>query len=61
MDIKNRRAQLSQQIKAKGLALGFDMVGISKATFLEEEANDLEYWLNQGLHGKMSYMENYFD
>ncbi|MEL6675120.1 MAG: tRNA epoxyqueuosine(34) reductase QueG [Bacteroidota bacterium] len=53
--------QLSQQIKSEGLRQGFDMVGISQAEFLEEEAFDLEKWLNQGLHGKMSYMENHFD
>lgn len=35
--------------------------GISKATFLEEEAPRLEAWLRQGKQGKMSYMENHFD
>ncbi|MEL7063522.1 MAG: tRNA epoxyqueuosine(34) reductase QueG [Bacteroidota bacterium] len=55
------RSIWTRKIKEKGAALGFDLVGISKATFLEEEAKDLENWLNQGLHGKMSYMENYFD
>jgi len=35
--------------------------GISKAGFLEEEAPRLEKWLNQNMHGEMSYMENYFD
>ncbi|MEL6135489.1 MAG: tRNA epoxyqueuosine(34) reductase QueG, partial [Bacteroidota bacterium] len=54
-------SRLTKQIKSKGADLGFDMVGISEATFLEEEARDLEKWLHQGLHGKMSYMENYFD
>ena len=35
--------------------------GISKAQFLEEEAPRLEKWLNQHMHGEMSYMENHFD
>jgi epoxyqueuosine reductase len=41
--------------------LGFDFCGISKADFLEEEAPRLEQWLKNGMHGKMHYMENYFD
>lgn len=28
---------------------------------LTEDAKRLEDWLNKGLHGKMQYMENYFD
>jgi len=35
--------------------------GISKADFLEEEAQRLEDWLNRDYHGKMSYMANHFD
>ncbi|MEO0471351.1 MAG: tRNA epoxyqueuosine(34) reductase QueG [Bacteroidota bacterium] len=54
-------SELSQRIKLAGQALGFDLVGISEAAFLEEEAKDLEQWLQEGRHGKMSYMENYFD
>ncbi|MEL6255647.1 MAG: tRNA epoxyqueuosine(34) reductase QueG, partial [Bacteroidota bacterium] len=49
------------QIKKFGEELGFDMVGISKAEFLEEEASDLEKWLKGNMNGKMQYMENYFD
>ncbi|MEL6653669.1 MAG: tRNA epoxyqueuosine(34) reductase QueG [Bacteroidota bacterium] len=52
---------LSEQIKAEGMKLGFDMVGISKAEPLEQEARELEQWLKEGLHGSMQYMENYFD
>jgi epoxyqueuosine reductase len=48
-------------IKAEAKRLGFDYVGISKAEFLEEEAPRLESWLNQNMHGQMSYMQNYFD
>jgi epoxyqueuosine reductase len=43
------------------MRLGFDFCGISKADFLEEEAPRLEKWLLQNQHGKMAYMQNYFD
>ena len=48
-------------IKAEAKRLGFDYVGISKADFLEEEAPRLENWLNNNMHGQMSYMQNHFD
>jgi len=52
---------LSRHIKAKGHELGFDLLGISKAERLEQEAHELEAWLKRGLHGRMQYMENHFD
>ena len=48
-------------IKREAQRLGFDFCGISKAEFLEDEAPHLERWLQQGMNGKMQYMENYFD
>ena len=48
-------------IKQESKRLGFDFCGFSKAEFLEEEAPRLEKWLKEEKHGKMSYMENYFD
>lgn len=51
----------SQLIKAEAARLGFSYCGISKAEFLEEEAPRLEKWLKENRHGKMQYMENYFD
>ena len=48
-------------IKSKALELGFSYCGISKATFLDNEAKRLEEWLKRGYQGKMSYMENHFD
>lgn len=51
----------SNIVKQTAKQLGFDFCGISKATFLEEEAPHLEKWLQQGMNGKMQYMENYFD
>ncbi|MEM1323024.1 MAG: tRNA epoxyqueuosine(34) reductase QueG [Bacteroidota bacterium] len=52
---------LSRQIKAEAYRMGFDFVGIAKAEMMDEEARRLEQWLNRGMHGKMKYMENYFD
>ena len=43
------------------MRLGFSHVGISEAGFLELEAPRLEQWLTSNRHGKMSYMERYFD
>ncbi len=48
-------------IKQEAQRLGFLSCGISKAGFLEEEAPRLERWLNNNMHGQMSYMENHFD
>jgi epoxyqueuosine reductase len=48
-------------IKNAAAALGFDFCGIAKAQVLTEDARRLEAWLYKGLHGKMQYMENYFD
>ncbi len=56
-----QKTEYSKSIKQKATELGFSAVGIAKAVFLEEEAPRLEKWLNQGRHGKMSYMENHFD
>lgn len=51
----------SKFIKDEARRLGFMFCGIAKAEFLEDEAPRLEEWLQKGYHGKMSYMENYFD
>ena len=48
-------------IKATAQKLGFSFCGISRAEFLHEEAPRLEEWLKRGYHGKMGYMENFFD
>ncbi len=51
----------AEQIKKQAYQQGFWFVGIAKAQRLEEEAQRLETWLNQGYHGKMDYMANHFD
>jgi epoxyqueuosine reductase len=53
--------QYTNIIKSKAASLGFSFCGISKAEFLKDDAPKLEQWLAKGFHGKMSYLENYFD
>jgi epoxyqueuosine reductase len=48
-------------IKQKAAELGFSFCGISKATFLEEDALRLENWLKDERNGQMQYMANHFD
>ncbi len=48
-------------IKESAKKLGFDFCGIAKAEKLNDDARRLEQWLNNGLHGRMQYMEKYFD
>lgn len=53
--------QHTQLVKRLALQNAFDYCGIAKAQPLDEDAHRLEKWLQQGRHGKMKYMENYFD
>ncbi len=55
------KSKYTQFIKSEAKRLGFLSCGISKAGFLEAEAPRLETWLNNQMHGQMSYMENHFD
>ncbi len=48
-------------IRKTASRLGFEHCGIAKAVKLDEDAVRLEKWLQKGMHGKMQYMENYFD
>ncbi|WP_205513436.1 tRNA epoxyqueuosine(34) reductase QueG [Longitalea arenae] len=57
----NHKLKHTEQIKSFVRELGFDFCGIARAQRLEEDARRLEQWLQQGLHGNMQYMENYFD
>jgi epoxyqueuosine reductase len=52
---------ITQYIKERAYAEGFAYIGISKAEKMEPESKRLTKWLEQGMHGKMSYMENHFD
>jgi epoxyqueuosine reductase len=53
--------QHTQLVKQLALRNRFDYCGIAKAQPLNEDARRLEKWLQQGMHGSMKYMENYFD
>ncbi len=57
----NSTDRYTRLIKDEARRLGFDFCGISKAELLNEDARRLEVWLKQGMHGKMQYMENWFD
>ncbi len=57
----NGKYRNTEIIKNEAKRLGFLSCGISRATFLEEEAPRLEKWLNNNMHGEMGYMENHFD
>ncbi|MCC7331019.1 MAG: tRNA epoxyqueuosine(34) reductase QueG [Flavobacteriales bacterium] len=59
--MNSAKSILTQKIKTKAQQMGFSFCGISKAEFLEDEAPRLEDWLKNNRHGKMQYMENYFD
>lgn len=59
--MKNTIVQNTHLVKALSKELGFSYCGISKAGFLEKEANRLEEWLKRGYQGKMGYLENHFD
>ncbi len=52
------KQSLSDSIKQKSKELGFSDCGISEAVFLEEDAQRVEKWLNEGHHGNMKYLEN---
>jgi len=56
--LKNNHTNL---IKQWTRDLGFDHCGIARAEVLDDDARRLESWLNKGMNGSMSYMENYFD
>lgn len=57
----NSKETYSKFIKEEAKRLGFISCGISKASFLEQEAPRLEKWLNNNHNGQMTYMENHFD
>ena len=58
MDLK---ASNTAKIKQKALELGFSVIGISKADFLNKESKQLKNWLDNGFYGEMKYMENHLE
>ncbi len=55
------KATYTQLIRTEALRLGFEYIGFSRAEKLNEEAKNLEKWLNNNYHGQMSYMNNHFE
>ena len=55
MDNKLNKLELAEQIKAWGLALGFQQLGISDI-HLDAAEHRLTEWLDAGFHGEMDYM-----
>ncbi|HVZ26432.1 MAG TPA: tRNA epoxyqueuosine(34) reductase QueG [Sediminibacterium sp.] len=53
--------QQTSFLKQVAAQLGFSYCGIAKAVPLDDDARRLESWLKAGMHGKMQYMERYFD
>ena len=48
-------------IKEKARELGFLDCGITRAEYLDEDADRLRSWLDGGYQGEMHYMENHFE
>lgn len=53
--------ELKKYIIDRAETLGFADVAFARAERMDEESRRLEEWLNNGRHGKMDYMENYFE
>ena len=48
-------------IKQTALSLGFDVCGIAKAQHLKEDADFLQFWLQEGNNADMHYLERNFE
>ena len=57
----NSLQQHTQFVKKTAARLGFEYCGIAMAMRLDDHAARLEKWLEKGMHGTMSYMENHFE
>ena len=55
--VEDQNSLLSQKIKERARAEGFDHVGIVAADVLEPEREHLQEWLRRGYHGEMRWME----
>lgn len=51
----------TQRVREEANRLGFNGCGFAKAGRLEGQERRLAEWLNQNRHGKMDWIENYFD
>ena len=46
-----------ENISKLALELGFDACGVAPVHYLEEDAQFMDSWIAQGLHGEMDYLE----
>jgi epoxyqueuosine reductase len=53
---KSARARLTEEVKSRAHALGFQKVGVVRAEALTDERARLEEWLARGRHATMSWM-----
>lgn len=56
-----QKTKITESIRQRANELGFDSCAFARVRKLEEEASNLENWLNEGRHGTMGWMENHFD
>jgi len=59
--MQEKGEMFSDKIKARAKELGFLDCGISEARFLAEEKARLLNWLQNEMHGEMSYMANHLE
>jgi epoxyqueuosine reductase len=57
----NCREDHTRIIKKIAAQLGFEYCGVAQAKRLDDDAQRLEQWLRNDMHGTMKYMENHFE
>lgn len=55
------KAEITLAIRNEALRLGFSACGFSEAGHLEQDAENLRKWLNEGNQASMHYMEKHFE
>lgn len=55
------KSALKRFLIERATSYGFSEVRVSKAEFMEEEAQRLDSWLKKGYQGEMSFLEEHFD
>ena len=53
----NNLTLTSENISKIALAVGFDACGVAPVRHLEDDAQFMDNWIAQGLHGEMAYLE----
>ena len=59
--ISNHLKLTSENICNLAIEIGFDACGIAPVHLLSEDAQFMDQWIAQGLHGKMDYLERNCD